>query len=416
MKRKICLLLCLVLTLGLLTGCKLIVKDEAVDAATTAVEVNGDVITKGEINDETTSYLNYMNMIYQAYGYGAIDVNDPDLIASTRESMITELIKDRVLTQKAAGYGVEYEAGNDDALKHAATEGKVEVSEEKLTEAFQTKVEADQAAYTDQASYVTAVNNGTESYYVPGDIRMVKQILIAFTDEEQDELKALQAEIKELKAEIEAAETQTVEETPEETPAEETPAEETAAEATTEETPAAETAEEAPTAETADETAEDEDPKAKLQRLEDEYNEVLAAACANVQEEVDQIMEELRNGGDWDAICAEHNDDPGMTAGRKTAETGYAVFEGYEDFDKAFMDAAMSLTNSGDISEPSAGVYGYYILRLERDLTEGAVPFEEVRDALYETAYEEAESELYNKLVEQWVSEATVVRHDEVFK
>ncbi|MBR5345999.1 MAG: peptidylprolyl isomerase [Clostridia bacterium] len=388
MKRKICLLLCLTLALGLLTGCKLIVKDEAVDAATTAVEVNGEAITKGEINDETTNYLNYMNMIYQAYGYGAIDVNDQELIASTRESMITELIEDRVLKQKAAGYGVEYEVGNDEALKHAATEGKVEVAEEKLTEAFQTKVEADQAAYTDQASYAAAVNNGTESYYVPGEIRMVKQILIAFTDEEQNELKALKAEIKELKATVEASEA----------------------------TPAEETAEEAPADETADEAAEEEDPKAKLQRLEEEYNQKLAAACANVQEEVDHVMEELRNGGDWDAICAEHNDDPGMTAGRKTAETGYAVFEGYEDFDEVFVKAAMALESPGDFTDPTASAFGYYIIRLERDLTEGAIPFEDVRDALYETAYEEAEKELFDQLVEQWVSEANVVRHDEVFK
>ena len=413
MKRKICLLLCLTLVLGLLTGCKLIVKDEAVDAATTAVEVNGEAITKGEVNEKA-------QLRQAVQQYIGLEIDD---IETARSKVIDKLIRQKVIEQKMAQFGVDpitdeeldkaanagltvnsddiYEQYTDyfsgdmatlnamkAKLKGKATEGQVTVSEEALKETYQTKVEADQAAYTDQASYAAAINNGTESYYVPGEIRMVKQILIAFTDEEQNELKALKAEIKELKATVEASEA----------------------------TPAEATAEEAPADETADEAAEEEDPKAKLQRLEEEYNQKLAAACANVQEEVDHVMEELRNGGDWDAICAEHNDDPGMTAGRKTAETGYAVFEGYEDFDEVFVKAAMALESPGDFTDPTASAFGYYIIRLERDLTEGAIPFEDVRDALYETAYEEAEKELFDQLVEQWVSEANVVRHDEVFK
>ena len=422
MKRKICLLLCLALTLGLLSGCKLIVKDPVVDAATPAVEVNGEVITKGEINDETANYLDYMNMIYQAYGQGGVDVTDPELIASSRENIITEMIKERVLKQKAASYGVEYELNDEHALIDAATEGQVQVDEEKLNETYQTKLAEDQTKYADRAAYVTAVNSDTESYYVPGDIRMVKQILIRFTDEQVQQLQGLAADKKETEGKIQAlkdaAET--------EAPAAETeaPAAETEAPAAETEAPAAET--EAPAAETeapAEETAVPAEPEEtlqslelKLKELESQYQIALAAACEGIQEETDQVMEELRNGGDWDAISADHNDDPGMMAGRKTAETGYAVYEGFEDFDAAFMQAALSLQNPGEIADPAAGVHGYYIVRLERDLTEGAVPFEELHDALYKKAYDQQASELYDTLVEQWVSEATVVRHDEVFK
>ena len=408
MKRKICLLLCLALTLGLLSGCKLIVKDPVVDAATPAVEVNGEVITKGEINDETANYLDYMNMIYQAYGQGGVDVTDPELIASSRENIITEMIKERVLKQKAASYGVEYELNDEHALIDAATEGQVQVDEEKLNETYQTKLAEDQTKYADRAAYVTAVNSDTESYYVPGDIRMVKQILIRFTDEQVQQLQGLAADKKETEGKIQAlkdaAET-------------EAPAAETEAPAAETEAPAAET--EAPAEETAvfaepEETLES--LELKLKELESQYQIALAAACEGIQEETDQVMEALRGGADWDTVSAEHNDDPGMMAGRKTAETGYAVYEGFEDFDAAFMQAAMSLQNPGDIADPAAGVHGYYIVRLERDLTEGAVPFEEVRDALYETAHDEAAHTLFDTLVEQWVSEAQVVRHDEVFK
>ena len=87
MKRKICLLLCLALTLGLLSGCKLIVKDEAVDAATPAVEVNGEVITKGEVNERALRRQ-------AAQQYLGIDV---DPIETARSKVIDKLIREKAI-------------------------------------------------------------------------------------------------------------------------------------------------------------------------------------------------------------------------------------------------------------------------------------------------------------------------------
>ena len=433
MKRKICLLLCLALTLGLLSGCKLIVKDEAVDAATPAVEVNGEVITKGEVNERALRRQ-------AAQQYIGMDV---DPIETARSKVIDKLIREKAIEQKMAQFGVEpvteaefneaanmgptfsgddfYEQYTDYVTGDMATlaamktklQGKVAeannvtVDEAKLEEDYKTKLEADQAKYTDQAAYVTAGNADTESYYVPGDIRMVKQILIRFTDEEVQQLQSLAADKKATKDKIKALKEAA------EAPAEETPAETTEAPAEETETPAEAT--EAP-AEAAEPEETLESLELKLKELESQYQIALAAACEGIQDETDHVMEELRNGGDWDAISADHNDDPGMMAGRRTAETGYAIYAEDENFDAAFKEAAMSLQNPGDIADPAAGVHGYYIVRLERDLTEGVVAFEEVHDALYKEAYDQQASELYDTLVEQWVSEATVVRHDEVFK
>lgn len=433
MKRKICLLLCLALTLGLLSGCKLIVKDEAVDAATPAVEVNGEVITKGEVNERALRRQ-------AAQQYIGIDV---DPIETARSKVIDKLIREKAIEQKMAQYGVEpvteaefneaanagmtfggddvYEEYTDYVTGDMATlaamktklQGKVAeannvtVDEAKLEEDYKTKLEADQAKYTDQAAYVTAVNADTESYYVPGDIRMVKQILIRFTDEEVQQLQSLAADKKETEDKIKALKEAA------EAPAEETPAETTEAPAEETEPPAEAT--EAP-AEAAEPEETLESLELKLKEQESQYQTALAAACVGIQDETDHVMEELRNGGDWDAISADHNDDPGMMAGRRTAETGYAIYAEDENFDPAFKAAAMSLQTVGDIADPAAGVHGYYIVRLERDLTEGAVAFEEVHDALYKETYDKQAGELYDKLAEQWVSEAQVVRHDEVFK
>ena len=415
MKRKMCLLLCLVLALGLLTGCKLIVKDEAVDAATPAVEVNGEAITKGEVNERAQ-----LRQAVQQYMGQTVDD-----IATARNKTIDKMVREKIIAQKIAEYGLEpvtdeefnaaanagltfggddfYEQYTDyltgdmarlNAMKtklqgKVAEANNVTVDEAKLEEDYKTKLEADQEKYTDQTAYVTAVNNGQEAYYVPAGIRMVKQILIKFSDEDVQNLQNLSAEKKETQDKIDALKAKA-----------ETPAEET-------EAPAGETAEPEETLESLE---------LKLKEQESQYQTALAAACASIQDETDHVMAELREGADWDEITEEHNDDPGMMAGRKTAETGYAVFEGYADFDPAFMQAAMSIANPGDIAEPAAGTNGYYIIRLERELTEGAVSFEELHDALHAAEYDKLASELYDKLVEQWVSEAKVVRHDEVFK
>ena len=97
MKRKMCLLLCLVLALGLLTGCKLIVKDEAVDAATPAVEVNGEAITKGEVNERAQ-----LRQAVQQYMGQTVDD-----IATARNKTIDKMVREKIIAQKFAEYGLE---------------------------------------------------------------------------------------------------------------------------------------------------------------------------------------------------------------------------------------------------------------------------------------------------------------------
>ncbi len=438
MKRAIALCLVLMMTLALLTGCKLIVKDEAVDAATTAVTVNGQPITKGEINTRAQQMLRELQVYQSMQGERAFDPTNPEILTSVRNAAIEEKTREAVITQKMKAYGVEpltdaekeaavselyrqatmlgYDPAHPDstdsvaALMYAeswfglpdAVTAMADAADEKLMpvvtadlatvtdlqveEAYQAKVEEDRNAYAGLAAYANAVNNGAAPCYVPGEVRMVKQILIRFTEEDQDLLDENDEAIGELEDEIaELRETVTDEEL----------------------------------AATETDLSDDAQSVLRLEALkaqrEQERKQLLADAYAHVREEADQVAADLHGGADWDAESADHNDDPGMYPDRPTAKTGYAVFEGYADFDSAFVETAMKLENPGDISDPAEGSYGFYILRLEEIRTEGPVPLETVRDSLRAEALHEAQHEIYESLVDQWLMDAEVIRVDGVF-
>ena len=99
--RKTAFLALLLAACLLLSGCALIVKDMAVDAATEVVKVNGVAITKGEINAQVTDYLAYLQRYYQYYGQ-AMDITDKTLVASAREEVVNGMIQQEVVRQKQA--------------------------------------------------------------------------------------------------------------------------------------------------------------------------------------------------------------------------------------------------------------------------------------------------------------------------
>ena len=83
-KKVIKLLAVMMAMILLLSGCALVVKDEAVDKATEVIRMGVQVITKGEVLAQAQNELDYMAYFYQMYGY-SYDVTDPENIASARE-------------------------------------------------------------------------------------------------------------------------------------------------------------------------------------------------------------------------------------------------------------------------------------------------------------------------------------------
>ncbi|MBR6029487.1 MAG: SurA N-terminal domain-containing protein [Clostridia bacterium] len=150
--------------------------------------------------------------------------------------------------------------------------------------------------------------------------------------------------------------------------------------------------------------------RARLEVYENALTEATEAAYAHLDVEAAEVMDKIAAGEDWDTLVAQYNDDPGMTAGRATAETGYAVCEGFEDFDASFTQAAMALQNIGDVSEPTRGSSnGYYIIKYVADVEEGPVDLATVSEGIHSELLTTKQDEYYTQQVAQWVEDAHAV-------
>ena len=244
---KKALLALLVASVLVLTGCALVEKDEAVDAARVIVKVGEDTFTKSEVQASVDYQLSYMQYIYSLYGY-AFDPTDAESISDAQDSVIDGLIERAVLDQQAAAQaltlteeqqteldasiaevweeqlssvqelyfedteltGEELEAAvlakseelgyTKDALVESETKSALrdaledyikglvaQPTEEELAAELQEHVESDKSTFeSNPNAYGTRWNsNDVTLYYRPDGYRLVKQILVKFTDEDQ---------------------------------------------------------------------------------------------------------------------------------------------------------------------------------------------------------------------------------------
>ena len=449
MRKKALLALMLALTL-LLSGCALIVKDQAVDNATEIIRMGDQVVTKDKVKEEIQNELDY-NAYYASLLGQAYDATDPQVIASAQEEAITSLKKDLVLTAKAKELGLdqltdeEEETAKTDAqesydsaieyiktnqLKDSELEGDalteaakaeldkmgvtldsyleserkttidnkvreyaikdVAVTDDEINTEYNSRVDKDKETYTDNAgSWATAANNGTTLYYTPAGVRRVKQILIKFKDEDQTAIDDAQSRVTEANTAVSTASAKV-----------------TAAQSTLEiEGIDEETKSQAQAdleAATEEMDAANKDLEAANQAVTDATNK----AFDNITAEADEVLAAVNaEGADWQAIMDEKNQDPGM----KNNEKGYAVAEGMTNFDAAFVDAAMALAKPGDISDKVRGTsYGYYIIRYESDEPEGATPLDNVKETISSALLSTKQNDTYNSTVDQWVEEAGI--------
>ena len=445
--RKKALLAALMAMILLLSGCALVVKDEAVDNATEIIRMGDQVITKDKVKAQVENQLYYMANQYAMYGYN-IDTTDPDVIAQAQSAAVEALKNDLALTAKAKELGLDQltdeeketvannaketydiwanyvkpsdtEGMDEEAIAKACednlrelgitmdsiTESEtktvlesklkeyaikdVTVTEEEIKDSYDTLVERDKGTYEGKAgSWATAANNGTTLYYTPAGVRRVKQILTKFKDEDK-------TAIDEANKQVTSANTARTTAQNKIDAAQET----LDAEGATEE----------------DKAKAQEDLDAAKQEL-DEADKALAAASAAVQEatdkafanidaDTDAILAQLAEGADWQALMDEKNQDPGM----KDNEKGYAVAADMTGFDSAFVEAAMALEKPGDYSGKVKGSsYGYYIIRYEGDEAEGATALEAVKDTISADVLSDKQNETYDEAITKWVEEAGI--------
>ena len=91
-----------------------------------------------------------------------------------------------------------------------------------------------------------------------------------------------------------------------------------------------------------------------------------------------------------------------MKEGAANAQTGYHIYDGSTSYEQNFKEAAMALENPGDISEPIASDYGYYIIKYESDSVAHDVPLEDVKEKIREILIKEKASEYYEEIYENW--------------
>lgn len=432
--RKKCFLALLLAVSLLLSGCALVTVDEQADNARVVLDVNGEKVTKGVLNnavDYQLSQNEQMNYYYQLFGLSGTYSTDR---ATVQSQVVDSYINTLVAQQKAKELGFdqltaeeeeavqktaeenyhsfldqvsEYYFPNselseeekhtqaeeyakehglatlEDALESAKQEKALEklradavkdvaVSEEEIAAALQENADSAKTTYASNPSaYGSAVNNGTTVYYAPAGYRFVKQILVKFAEADSQAITEKNTALTEANTALTEAQT------------------------------------------ALDNAAEDADKTAlqaavdaaqeKVDSAQAALNGVTDAAYANIQEKTDEIYAKATaEDADFDALVTQYNEDTGMPA------VGYAVCEGYSYFVESFTQAAMALEKVGDISEPVKSSYGYHILQYSAEIPEGTVALDTVRDTLQASLLSQKQSDAYNAALEGWVAAADV--------
>mgnify|MGYP000456962735 CR=1 FL=1 len=300
----------------------------------------------------------------------------------------------------------------------------VTVTEEDIQAAFDELVAEQEASFADDSTYNTSRNNGDTIVWNPEGYRMVRHVLIRFTDDQATRYSELQDTLDTLNEELEALQT-AAEETAAATDETTTEATGETAEATAEaaDEAAAETTGETAeaTAEATDEAAETTSETAEATEAPARTEEEINAEIADVEAELTALYEELlptaqevidafNSGTSFSDLIDQYNEDPGME-NEPTATNGYAVSANSTAWDPAFTEGAMSIESIGEISEPVYGQNGIHIIYYDSDIPAGAVDLESVRAEIEESALNTKLNDTYDNTLAEWVEAVNPVYH-----
>ena len=127
---------------------------------------------------------------------------------------------------------------------------------------------------------------------------------------------------------------------------------------------------------------------------------------------MDEIKAKLATGTPFADLIAEYNTDPGMTQEPYKSQ-GYSVSMDSIYFDPAFVRAAFSVDEIGEVSEPYVGTHGVYIVCYVRDVPAGPVEYtDEIKNTLTQSLITDKENTLFGEKLDAWVSEAEVIYTD----
>lgn len=311
-------------------------------------ELGYDQFTEEELTALEEDATDTYNEMY-AYYYEYFELNSTDY-----ETDIGQQVTDYL-----AYYGYSKEDVLNRAKVSAATDKMVAdltkdvtVTEEDLQEYYDALVAEDQSAYQAKfGDYEQARTYGSDELITwnPDGYRRVWQVLIAFDDDTKTQYAALQEQLDKL---LSSDETE-------------------------------ESAEE----ETSDEPA----------LTVDEIKAQMAELTAPLYETAAEVTEKFNNGADISELITEYSADTEMP------EEGYYVCANSELWDSAFIDAAFSVTEIGQLSAGYAGQHGVYMVYYLDDVPGGTVEMtEEVREMLTEEVYNNMQLDAYYGYLDTW--------------
>ena len=293
-------------------------------------------------------------------------------------------------------YGIEEDSANYELIEEAVRAEITEnlLDEEKLKQAYEAKLAEDEETYADSPySFESAMSSDTEVVtWIPEGYRTVKHILVkpdsdalnAVIDA-RGEVATAERNLEDLRSELDALNDDDAEDTEEAEDAEEAE-------------------EEAEAPRTAEEIQVDIDAaEAILEEKKAAAEQAEADCLATVKDTTDAIYQKLADGEEFDALIEEYGEDPGMQ-NEPTKTRGYYVCSDSAAWDSNFTAGAMLLEKVGDVSEtPVISTSGVHIIRYESDVTPGAVPLEDVHDALFNETLEQMRADHFDAELQSWV-------------
>lgn len=275
----------------------------------------------------------------------------------------------------------------------------VTVTDEEVRAEFDSRVSQQQESYDATPTlYASAVSSGSDVYYTPAGYRGVKNLLVKVTDEDQDDIDALNDELTAAQDAKSSAQSQL-----DDLNAEDTAELDEEAKAAYDEQVAALT----------QQVAESDATIAEKQKALDEKTE---AAFAAILPRAQEALDRLKAGEDFDALLAEYGEDGGMSS-EPEATRGYLICDGLTQYVTEFQDAAMALQKPGDTSDLVRTSYGYHILKYETDIEPGVCEYtDEIAEDIKSELLTQAQDAAYEAAVSQWVSEADVKTYPKTMK
>ena len=312
---------------------------------------------------------------------------------------------------REALYNMELATANAELVEQAVRDEITEVTDEELKAAFDEKVTEDEESYDGSySSFETAMSSADEVVcWMPEGYRTVKHILVvpdkdlltAYVDG-RSAYNSAQSNLESLQSELDALNDK--------------PAEDAGDESEDEEIPEEDEEEEAEPR-TAEEIQADIDAaQADIENIRLDMEKAEAACLADVQDKLDEIYGKIDAGEDFDALIETYGEDPGMQS-EPSKSRGYYVCANSTAWDESFTKGAMSLEKPGDVLRtPVVSSSGVHIIRYESDVTPGAVPYEDVKEALREQTLEDKKSEHFSSEQEAWIAALNPEYHIDAFK